>query len=47
MKTYTIKIFDDKNKHLDTIEVDNEKSITKTQENELIGYCRIFINRKK
>lgn len=46
MITYLVKVFDGKNKHLDTLEVDNKKPITKSEERELIGYCRIFVNPK-
>ena len=46
MTKYTVKVFDNKNKHLDTIEVDNDNIITKKQQNELIGYCRMFVDSK-
>jgi len=46
MTTYLVKVFDNKNNHLDTLEVESKTKIGTKKQIELIGYCKIFVNSK-
>ena len=43
---FNVKVFDNKNKQVGELEVENDKAIGSNAQKELLGYCKVFVSSR-